>query len=85
MHRVHHSCERAEHDSNYGFSLPWWDRMFGTYRAAAAAGDQIRFGLAETAGEFSESLPWTLRAPFTLSNARKSGQKFETATHFRKR
>lgn len=33
MHRVHHSPRRAETDSNFGFNLPWWDRLFGTYRA----------------------------------------------------
>ena len=32
MHRVHHSVEDDEANSNFGFSLPWWDRMFGTYR-----------------------------------------------------
>lgn len=32
MHRVHHSILRDETDSNYGFNLPWWDRLFGTYR-----------------------------------------------------
>lgn len=31
MHRVHHSWHRAETDSNFGFNLPWWDRLFGTY------------------------------------------------------
>ncbi len=35
MHRVHHSVERDEHDSNFGFNLVWWDRLFGTYRDAA--------------------------------------------------
>jgi sterol desaturase/sphingolipid hydroxylase (fatty acid hydroxylase superfamily) len=38
MHRVHHSVVRAETDSNFGFNLPWWDRLFGTYRAAPEAG-----------------------------------------------
>lgn len=33
MHRVHHSWHRDETDSNFGFNLPWWDRLFGTYRA----------------------------------------------------
>jgi sterol desaturase/sphingolipid hydroxylase (fatty acid hydroxylase superfamily) len=33
MHRVHHSILRRETDSNFGFNLPWWDRLFGTYRA----------------------------------------------------
>lgn len=32
MHRVHHSIEDDEVNSNFGFSLPWWDRLFGTYR-----------------------------------------------------
>ena len=32
MHRVHHSIVRAETNSNFGFNLPWWDRLFGTYR-----------------------------------------------------
>jgi hypothetical protein len=38
MHRVHHSILRNETVSNFGFNLPWWDRLFGTYRAAPAAG-----------------------------------------------
>ena len=38
MHRVHHSIEPAETNSNFGFNLPWWDRLFGTYRAQPAAG-----------------------------------------------
>ncbi len=40
MHRVHHSIVRRETDSNYGFNLPWWDRLFGTYRAQPAAGHE---------------------------------------------
>jgi sterol desaturase/sphingolipid hydroxylase (fatty acid hydroxylase superfamily) len=38
MHRVHHSIDRRERDSNFGFNLPWWDRLFGTYRAQPALG-----------------------------------------------
>ncbi|MGM0784049.1 MAG: sterol desaturase family protein [Pseudomonadota bacterium] len=38
MHRVHHSIVRRETDSNFGFNLPWWDRLFGTYRDQPAAG-----------------------------------------------
>ena len=45
MHEVHHSAERAETDSNFGFNLPWWDRLFGTYRATPAAGDKVVIGL----------------------------------------
>ena len=36
MHRIHHSQDMAETNSNYGFNLTWWDRIFGTYRAVAA-------------------------------------------------
>jgi sterol desaturase/sphingolipid hydroxylase (fatty acid hydroxylase superfamily) len=35
MHRIHHSMEAVEANSNFGFNLPWWDRLFGTYRDRA--------------------------------------------------
>jgi sterol desaturase/sphingolipid hydroxylase (fatty acid hydroxylase superfamily)/rhodanese-related sulfurtransferase len=38
MHRVHHSIVPRETNSNFGFNLPWWDRLLGTYRAQPAAG-----------------------------------------------
>lgn len=38
MHRVHHSAAAGEIDSNFGFNLSWWDRLFGTYRAYPRAG-----------------------------------------------
>ena len=38
MHRVHHSVEDDETNSNFGFNLSWWDRLFGTYREAPRAG-----------------------------------------------
>jgi sterol desaturase/sphingolipid hydroxylase (fatty acid hydroxylase superfamily) len=40
MHRVHHSIVVAETNSNFGFNLPWWDRLLGTYRAQPAAGHE---------------------------------------------
>jgi sterol desaturase/sphingolipid hydroxylase (fatty acid hydroxylase superfamily) len=40
MHRIHHSIAPAETNSNFGFNVPWWDRLFGTYRAQPAAGHQ---------------------------------------------
>ena len=46
MHRVHHSVEDDETNSNFGFNLPWWDRLFGTYRAQPRAGhDAIVIGI----------------------------------------
>jgi sterol desaturase/sphingolipid hydroxylase (fatty acid hydroxylase superfamily) len=40
MHRVHHSILAHETNSNFGFNLPWWDRLFGTYRAQPSAGHE---------------------------------------------
>lgn len=40
MHRVHHSVLPRETNSNFGFNLPWWDRLFGTYCAQPAAGQE---------------------------------------------
>ena len=40
MHRVYHSVEDDEANSNFGFSLSWWDRLFGTYRAQPRAGQE---------------------------------------------
>src|SRR2546423_5464490 len=46
MHRVHHSVLRHETDSNFGFNLPWWDRLFGTYRPQPEAGhERMTIGL----------------------------------------
>jgi len=40
MHRVHHSIVVNETNSNFGFNLPWWDRLLGTYRDQPAAGHE---------------------------------------------
>ena len=46
MHRVHHSVEDDETNSNFGFNLPWWDRLFGTYRDQPRAGhDGMTIGI----------------------------------------
>ena len=45
MHRIHQSVQREQHDSNYGFSLSVWNRLFGTYRG-------------ETATQFVTRLQW---------------------------
>jgi sterol desaturase/sphingolipid hydroxylase (fatty acid hydroxylase superfamily) len=48
MHRVHHSIERDETNSNFGFNLPLWDRLFGTYKAQPAAGhERMVIGIPE--------------------------------------
>jgi len=40
MHRVHHSIHPQETNSNFGFNLPWWDRLLGTYRAQPKEGHE---------------------------------------------
>ena len=40
MHRVHHSVDNDEANSNFGFNLPWWDRLFGTYRDQPRGGHE---------------------------------------------
>jgi len=46
MHRVHHSVRYEESSSNFGFNLPWWDRLFGTYRARPRLGhDAMTIGV----------------------------------------
>lgn len=48
MHRVHHSVVADETNSNFGFNLPWWDRLFGTYRSQPRAGHEaMTIGTAE--------------------------------------
>ncbi len=47
MHRVHHSVEMLETNSNYGFNLPWWDFLLGTYRAQPTKGHEaMEIGLS---------------------------------------
>jgi sterol desaturase/sphingolipid hydroxylase (fatty acid hydroxylase superfamily) len=65
MHRVHHSSSARETNSNFGFNLPWWDFLFGTYRAQPAAGhDGMTIGLSQFRDERVERLPWMLALPF---------------------
>jgi sterol desaturase/sphingolipid hydroxylase (fatty acid hydroxylase superfamily) len=63
MHRVHHSVHRDEHDSNYGFNLSIWDRMFGTYVPQPRDGhDGMDIGLAWQDDRPSR-LGWSLLLP----------------------
>lgn len=64
MHRVHHSIHRAEHDSNYGFALSLWDRLFRTYVAEPKTGqDGMTVGL-EWQDDRPTRLGWALWLPF---------------------
>ncbi len=64
MHRVHHSDIREEHDSNYGFALSIWDRLFGTYIAQPQKGhDDMTIGL-QWQDDRPSNLAWILAMPF---------------------
>lgn len=48
MHRIHHSMQEMETNSNFGFSVSWWDRLCGTYRAESVLGrDRLEIGLRD--------------------------------------
>jgi len=65
MHRVHHSIVPCETNSNFGFNLPWWDYLLGTYRSQPEAGrDGIVIGLSQFRDERVERLHWMLLLPF---------------------
>jgi len=66
MHRVHHSDIPEETNSNFGFNAPWWDYLFGTYRAQPAEGhDAMTIGLAQFRNEQQvDRLPGILALPF---------------------
>jgi sterol desaturase/sphingolipid hydroxylase (fatty acid hydroxylase superfamily) len=65
MHRVHHSIHRREHDSNYGFCLSVWDRLFHTYRAEPEDGHQgMVIGLSQHQDDKPSRLGWSLAFPF---------------------
>lgn len=73
MHRVHHSIHRDETDSNYGFNLAWWDRLFGTYREAPRDGhERMSIGLDRFRGERDRHLDRLLWQPFVPDNRRRA-------------
>lgn len=63
MHRVHHSVHRDEHDTNFGFALSIWDRLFGTYRPQPRKGHEtMELGL-EWRDDAPARLGWSLVLP----------------------
>ena len=69
MHRVHHSPLRLETDSNFGFNLPWWDRLFGTYRSQPATShDAMTIGLDDVRQPDRWPLFGLLAMPFWRSS-----------------
>jgi sterol desaturase/sphingolipid hydroxylase (fatty acid hydroxylase superfamily) len=65
MHRIHHSVIRTETDSNYGFNLPWWDRLFRTYSCSAKNDPQtMDIGLKEFRDQKDNRIDQMLIQPF---------------------
>ena len=65
MHRVHHSIVACETNSNFGFNLPWWDRLFGTYRDQPAAGHEtMTIGIEQFRDPTEQRLDRMLTQPF---------------------
>lgn len=65
MHRIHHSVYHRETDSNFGFNLSLWDRLFGTYRESPKDGQQeMAIGLNEFKEEKYLKINWLLLIPF---------------------
>lgn len=65
MHRVHHSSEVNETNSNYGFNLSIWDRIFCTYIDQPKTGHiEVEIGLANWRDEQPTQLLWSLKIPF---------------------
>jgi sterol desaturase/sphingolipid hydroxylase (fatty acid hydroxylase superfamily) len=65
MHRVHHSVIIRETNSNYGFNLPWWDRLLGTYKDQPDRGHEgMTIGLSQFRDPKRLTLPWLLILPF---------------------
>lgn len=65
MHRIHHSVRRAERNSNYGFALTWWDRLFGTYTAEPVDGyDGMGIGIKGYEDRAHQVITWMIALPF---------------------
>jgi sterol desaturase/sphingolipid hydroxylase (fatty acid hydroxylase superfamily) len=68
MHRVHHSVLCHETNSNFGFCLSWWDKVFGTYRAQPELGQQgMTIGIEQRQELSEESISRLLAMPFTAA------------------
>lgn len=65
MHRVHHSIIKRETNSNFGFNLPWWDYLLGTYRSQPSQGhEEMTLGLKQFRDESkADRLHWMLSMP----------------------
>lgn len=78
MHRVHHSHLAPEINSNFGFNLPWWDRLFGTYRPQPKEGHEAMvIGLDQFRAPQRNTLLWMLLLPFMQPSAENMDHRGE--------
>ena len=69
MHRVHHSIVKHETDSNFGFNLPWWDRLFGTYQNQPTEGHlKMTIGLPIFRADSENRIDRLISQPFRNAN-----------------
>jgi sterol desaturase/sphingolipid hydroxylase (fatty acid hydroxylase superfamily) len=81
MHRVHHSIHPHETNSNFGFQVPWWDRLFRTYRAQPMDGhDGMTIGLTILRDPAQLRLDRMLVQPFTVPADGYPGQRKKAPT-----
>jgi sterol desaturase/sphingolipid hydroxylase (fatty acid hydroxylase superfamily) len=79
MHRVHHSDDYAEQNTNYGTVFSWWDRIFRTYvQEPAARHEQMAMGMRELPGTRSLNVLGMLALPFRNLPAAAAGGKIQT-------
>ncbi|MEM7619351.1 MAG: sterol desaturase family protein [Pseudomonadota bacterium] len=72
MHRVHHSAQQRETDSNFGFNLSLWDHLFSTYTAEPKLGHQgMTIGLNAHQSKAPSQLLWSLLLPFAQGKNEK--------------
>jgi sterol desaturase/sphingolipid hydroxylase (fatty acid hydroxylase superfamily) len=79
MHRVHHSADPTETNTNFGFTLSWWDRFLGTYRGQPKSGhDAMAIGVEGFAGHAVLSLYRLLIQPLLNVNGPRLAQGWST-------
>ena len=80
MHRIHHSVLPHETDSNYGFYLSVWDRLFGTYVEDPEQGQEtMEIGLGAALTPRAHSFPFSLAIPFLKNPDRRKEARIEDA------
>lgn len=80
MHRIHHSVINRETDSNYGFALSIWDRLFRVYNEMPEGGHEgMKIGLIEWQDDAPSRLGWALALPFRTPPPSGSGERAKSA------